>query len=124
MVPAISVDEAQTELGRRAGESMFRRVGAEISRAGSWDALEQCLSVLSVLRTVPGLADDERLDKMFGRVARARWRIRLAGTASAMSRTALPLFLVLVGVMGLIGGYIGLAALIENLYDVSLPLGP
>ena len=124
MVPAISVSDAQEALGGQVAETLIRRIGTELSKVSSSQELEQCLSVLSVLRTIPGIQADERLQKLPRGITLASWRIRRVTLARLVRRAAVPSFMGLLGGMGLATGYIGLAVLISHFYDFDLPLAP
>ena len=124
MVPAIPLEEEQTALGLQAGDSLIRRVRSQISAARSWDELETCQSAMSVIRTIKGLEADERLDRLSWPLARARLRLRLSGLAHGLRRLALPALAVAMVSASVAAGYVGLAYLLERLYDTSLPLAP
>ena len=76
MIPAISLSEAQAEMGLQTRRTLVPRVRAELSSVDSWQDLETCLSVLSVLHTIPGAQEDEQLRKLSRPVRLARWRLR------------------------------------------------
>jgi hypothetical protein len=124
MVPAIAVAETQTALGATAGESLIRRTRRELSNAGTWQDLESCLSVISVLRTVPGVGEDGRLQKLSWQVRKTSLRLRLRDVSQRARRVLVPAFVTMAGVFGLAAGYVGLAMLIQRLYDYNLPLAP
>ena len=124
MIPAISVSDAQARLGLEVSDTLIRRLKSEIARSASWADLELCLSVISVLRTFPGLEEDERLDKLSRLIRTTTWRLRLVGVVDLFRRNALPAFAVVVGLMAVAAAYIGVATLIQELYNFSLPLAP
>ena len=124
MIPAISVSDAQARLGLEASDTLIRRLKSEIASSASWADLELCLSVISVLRTFPGMEEDQRLDKLSRPIRTTTWRLRVVGAVHAVRRSALSAFAGLVGLMAVGGAYIGVAILIERLYDYGLPLAP
>ena len=124
MVPAIPVEDAQAALGQKARDSLVRRVKAEIARSGSWQELETCLGVIAAVRTIPGADSDSRIGKLSKQIRIASLRLRFTGIAGAVRRAGIPIFATLAAVIGLVAGYIGLAVLIQRLYEYNLPLAP
>ena len=124
MVPAISVPEAQIALGATARDSLVRRTMRELARASTWQELETCLSVISVLRTVPGISDDERLRRLSWRIRLSSLRLRWKDTSRLARRLLVPALVTLAVLIGLGAGYVGLAEVIQRLYDYNLPLAP
>ena len=119
--------DAQSMLGLQAAESLVRRIRGELSTVGSQSELDLCLSVVSILRTVPVLSDDQRLVDLARPISRARWRVRLVGGLKTLRKISLPALFGLFGLLGLCGviaGYIGLTVLIQRLYEINLPLAP
>jgi hypothetical protein len=124
MVPAIPVEDAQAALGQKARDSLVRRVKAEIARSGSWQELETCLGVIAAIRTIPGADGDTRIGKLARQVRLASLRLRFMGVAAGVRGAGIPIFATLAAVIGLAAGYIGLAVLIQRLYEYNLPLAP
>ncbi|HIO63272.1 MAG TPA: hypothetical protein EYN37_03420 [Dehalococcoidia bacterium] len=124
MIPAISMPDAQSMLGLQAAESLVRRIRGELSTVGSQSELDLCLSVVSILRTVPVLSEDQRLVDLARPISRARWRVRLVGGLKTLRKTSLPALVGLLGLSGVIAAYIGLTVLIQRLYEINLPLAP
>jgi hypothetical protein len=124
MIPAISVSDAQARLGLEASDTLIRRLKSEIASSASWEDLELCLSVVSVLRTFPGMEEDQRLDKLSRLIRTTTWRLRVVGAVDVVRRNTLPAFAGLIVLTALAGAYIGVAILIERLYDYGLPLAP
>ena len=124
MLPAIPVEDAQAALGQKARDSLVRRVKAEIARSGSWQELETCLGVIAAIRTIAGADGDARIGKLSRQVRLASFRLRLMGVTRSVRRAGVPIFATLAAVIGLSAGYIGLAVLIQRLYEYNLPLAP
>ncbi|MDP6420999.1 MAG: hypothetical protein QF672_06680 [SAR202 cluster bacterium] len=124
MIPAISLPDAQSALGIQAAEAIIRRIRVELSALGSQRELELCLSVVSILRTVSVLEDDERIAELARPISRAKWRLRFLDGLRTIRRASLPTFVGLMGIGALTAGYIGLAVLIQRLYEINLPLAP
>ena len=124
MVPAIPVEDAQAALGQKARDSLVRRVKAEIARSGSWQELETCLGVIAAIQTIPGADGDARIGKLSRQVRLASLRLRFMGVTRGVRRAGIPIFATLAAVIGLSAGYIGLAVLIQRLYEYNLPLAP
>ncbi len=124
MVPAIPIEDAQVAMGQKARDSLVRRVRAEILRSGSWQELETCLAVIAAIQTIPGADGDIRIGKLSRQVRLASIRLRFMGVSRALKRAAITIFAVLTAIIGLSAGYIGLAVLIQRLYEYNLPLAP
>jgi hypothetical protein len=124
MVPAIPVEDAQAALGQKARDSLVRRVRAEILRSSSWQELETCLAVVAAIQTISGADSDVRIGKLSRQVRLASLRLRFMGVTRALKRAAIPIFATLAAIIGLSAGYIGLAVLIQRLYEYNLPLAP
>ena len=124
MIPAISLPDAQTTLGVQAAEAIVRRIRVELSTVRTHRDLELCLSAVSILKTVAVLEEDERIANLARPMSRAKWRLRFLGALATLRRASFPTFIGLVGVGSLIAGYIGLAVLIQRLYEINLPLAP
>jgi hypothetical protein len=121
MVPAISVSEAQEDLGLQTKDSLIRRVRTELSTVDSRQDMELCMSTISVLRTIPGLEHAEGLQKISWLIAISSWRLRWKGLIRFFGRTWLRITLAVVATLAGIGGYIGIATLVQRLYDVNWP---
>ncbi len=124
MVPAIPVEDAQVAMGQKARDSLVRRVRAEILRSGSWQELETCLAVIAAIQAIPGADSDVRIGKLSRQVRLASIRLRFMGVSRALKRAAILIFATLAAIIGLSAGYIGLAVLIQRLYEYNLPLAP
>ena len=124
MIPAISVPDAQTTLGLKSRDTLIRRTKRALSEAKSWRDLETCLSVISVLKTIPGVADDERVHKLSWQVRLTSLRLRGAGALGMLRRLSIPAVVALTAIMGLTAGYIGLAVLVQRVYDYNIPFAP
>ncbi len=124
MIPAISLPDAQTTLGVQAAEAIVRRIRVELSTVRTHRDLELCLSAVSILKTVAVLEEDERIANLAHPISRAKWQLRFLGALATLRRASFPTFIGLVGVGSLIAGYIGLAVLIQRLYEINLPLAP
>ena len=124
MVPAVQVSETQTALGATARESLIRRTTRELANAKTWHELETCLSVVSVLRTVPGISDDDRLRKLSRRIRLSSLRLRWNDALRLIGRLLVPAIVTLAALIGLGAGYVGLAEVIQRLYEYNLPLAP
>ncbi len=122
MIPAIPVLEAQTALGVQASDTLLRRMKRELSTVDTWRDLEICLSAISILHTIPGMEEDKRFRELSPRIRMATWRLRLFGAMRFFRRIALPVFISLLVVTGLMATYIGVATLVERFYDISIPL--
>mgnify|MGYP001156920499 FL=1 len=124
MIPAISMSDAQSTLGLQAAESLIRRIRVELSTVGSQSELDLCLNVVSILRTVPVLSEDQRLVDLARPISRARLRLRIVDGLKTLRKTSLPALVGLFGLCGVIAAYIGLTVLLQRLYEINLPLAP
>ena len=117
--------------GKRRSRTGLARVCGNVGLAGGSvaDGLRQawsgmaCLGIITVLRTLEGI-DEDRLKGLSGPVAIARRRLRLYEMARSVQRGVRPAAVVSAGFLALAGAYIGIALLIKQLYDYSLPLSP
>ena len=124
MIPAIPVLESQTALGLQASDTLLRRIKAELSSISSRRDLELCLSAISVLRSVPGLEEDRRFQRLSSNIRFSSWRVRAMELGGFLRGLLLPVSLSMVATGVLFGVYIGLGALAQRLYDVNIPLAP
>ena len=122
MVPAISVSEAQEDLGLQVTDSLIRRVRTELATVDSRQDMELCMSAISVFRTIPGLQHAEGLQKLSWRITISSWRLQWKRLTQFFARTWLRTALAVVVILAGIGGYIGIATLVKRLYDMSWPL--
>ena len=123
MVPAISLPEAHQDVGLHVVGTLVRRLETAIRRVASFEELEFCSGIITTLRTLEGV-DETKLERASRSLARARWRVRAWLTVLFFRRASLPAVLVLVIAAAGLGTYVGIAALIENLYEFTLPLAP
>jgi hypothetical protein len=124
MIPAISVPDAQMALGLKSRDTLIRRTKRALSEVKSWRDLETCLSVISVLKTIPGFADDKRVYKLWRQVKLTSLRLRWSGMLGMLRRLSIPVVLAATAIMGLTASYIGLAVLIQRLYEYNIPFAP
>ena len=123
MVPAISLPDAHEAIGLHVVGTLVRRLESAIREVASSEDLELCFGIITTLRTLEGV-DETRLERVSRSLARARWRVRAWRTVLFFRRASLTSALVLVAAVAALGAYIGIAALIEYLYEFTLPLAP
>ena len=123
MVPAISLPDAHEAVGLHVVGTLVRRLESAIREVASSEDLELCFGIITTLRTLEGV-DETRLERVSRSLARARWRVRAWRTVLFLRRASLASALVLVAAVAALGAYIGIAALIEYLYEFTLPLAP
>ena len=80
--------------------------------------------MVSILRTVPVLSEDQRLVDLARPISRARLRLRLVAGLKTLRKTSLPALVGLFGLCWVIAAYIGLTVLLQRLYEINLPLAP
>ena len=123
MVPAISLPDAHEAIGLHVVGTLVRRLESAIRKVTRSEELEFCFGIITTLRTLEGV-DETRFERASRLLKRARWRVRSFHMMLYLRRASLPTALVLVAAVAGLGAYIGIAALIEYLYDFTLPLAP
>lgn len=123
MVPAISLPDAHQDVGVHVVGTLVRRLETAIRRVASYEELEFCFGIITTLRTLEGV-DETKLERASRSLARARWRVRGWRTVLFFRMVSLPAALVLAIAVAGLGAYVGIAVLIENLYEFTLPLAP
>jgi hypothetical protein len=123
MVPAISLPDAHEAIGLHVIGTLVRRLESAIRKVASFEELEFCYGIITTLRTLEGV-DETKLERASRSLARARWMVRARGTLLFLRGASLRAALVLVATVAGLGAYIGVAALVEYLYEFTLPLAP
>ena len=123
MVPAISLPDAHEAIGLHVIGTLVRRLESAIRKVASFDELEFCYGIITTLRTLEGV-DETKLERASRSLARARRMVRARRTLLFLRGASLRTALVLAGAVAGLGAYIGIAALIEYLYEFTLPLAP
>ena len=124
MIPTLE-PEAQAAMVNQAINSLIRRTRTEISIVDSWQGLETCLAAMSILGTTTPTGTSLNLTgKLAWPIRRAQWRLRMTTVIRRSRRYALPFALTVTTLALLMGAYVGIAYLVESIYQIDVPLGP